>query len=636
MANDENLPVPIEIPWQLISSTQALKAGGPDDATVSLFMYEPEIEEPDPEDPDAVPSGDQLVYFKFTVSISPIPIADVTSVDIVRNHFDDTTPIYAVLLDLKLRPQPAELGGIKPYFHSAAPLHRRVIETGVVGDDLFEGEVDAQHIGRSGSQLHESTATLTNTTSGSAGLKIGPFGASVRSTTTGVDSSRSVDQVVDTTTRDASQERRELISHMTKVENVLTLLSAKHLGSPYLRFSLYPRPLRPLSVDPADPNLWFSQLLARRSSGIEGIQEFSTVAVVPRGQEFCVEARLRRVSVLDDPPGPPDFDERFVPDFFQLLRTLDYLYRQFPIGTPLEELDVDLTGKLTPGTEFPRPAIRLWTARLDRLVTEAQVVSPGSAAGTVSAASVNYKHLLELWLETLRSEHAAELTRSPLERGVVLAQTVALTTCLGPSERGLAVTSSTTFAGRVTPLPFDPGLPEAPPASDIGRSARSESIRTVTNWNALERRLTQFLSNRIEFPDPGVSLDDPRVVELVTDRWARLTSSSPNNLELDEVASRLRLSAEHLRALDEAGASDLRGLGQALRAATSVERQNTEIERFATTGGPSYAEDRPADDAAPELQIPQPIEFPVSASMAADIRRAIGEALQAQQNSDGS
>ena len=80
--------------------------------------------------------------------------------------------------------------------------------------------------------------------------------------------------------RQASEERRELLSHMTRVETVLTLLNAKYVGTPYLSFSLAPQPLQMLSIDASDPNLWFNQLLHRRSSGIEGIQEFTAVLLV--------------------------------------------------------------------------------------------------------------------------------------------------------------------------------------------------------------------------------------------------------------------------------------------------------------------------------------------------------------------
>src|SRR5262249_4047290 len=154
-------------------------------------------------------------------------------------------------------------------------------------------------------------------------------GVSGRSSTTDVTGTRDVTQVTDTTTREASTERRELVSYMTKVENILTLLNAKYVGTPYLSFSLSPQPLEQLSADASDPSLWFSQLLQRRSSGIEGVQEFTGVILVPEGEEFCVHARLRRVCVharlrrvcvharlrrvcvLDDPPGPPNFQEPF-------------------------------------------------------------------------------------------------------------------------------------------------------------------------------------------------------------------------------------------------------------------------------------------------------------------------------------
>jgi hypothetical protein len=88
------------------------------------------------------------------------------------------------------------------------------------------------------------------------------------------------------TTREASEERRERISHTTRGENIISLLTTKYVGTPHLIFSLSPQPLQQISVDPSDSNLWFQQLLARRSSGIESIQEFTTVVVVPKGAGF--------------------------------------------------------------------------------------------------------------------------------------------------------------------------------------------------------------------------------------------------------------------------------------------------------------------------------------------------------------
>ena len=292
-----------------------------------------------------------------------------------------------------------------------------MIQTGVVGVDAYEGEADALAIGKSGSQMNESLRSHSNTltTSGSAGLSLGPvsLGGSVRNTTTDVASDRAVSQVVDTTNREASEERRELISHTTRVENIISLLSAKYVGTPHLSFSVSPQPLQQLSVDPLDPNLWFQQLLARRSSGIEGIQEFTAVIVVPKDTDFCISARLRRVCLLDSPPGPFSLDERFTGTLVQLSRMVNYLNDAFPIGTPLEELDIDIIGGLTPSGPFRRPVVELWGLRLLESLVVASVVSPGASAGVAARGRANYKHFLEVWLG-----HAARRVRT---RGVAFA-----------------------------------------------------------------------------------------------------------------------------------------------------------------------------------------------------------------------
>ena len=144
-----------------------------------------------------------------------------------------------MLLDLKVRKKSGETGTIRPYFHGAVPLKRRMIQSGVVGHEIFEGEASGQFMGKSGSEMHEALNSESRTTSMSAslgvGVGIGPvsIGASgsVRTTRTDVTANRAVTQNVDTTTRQASDERRELVSHSTKVENILSLLNAKYVGS---------------------------------------------------------------------------------------------------------------------------------------------------------------------------------------------------------------------------------------------------------------------------------------------------------------------------------------------------------------------------------------------------------------------
>ena len=59
-------------------------------------------------------------------------------------------------------------------------------------------------------------------------------------------------------------------------------------------------------------------------------------------------------------------------------------------------------------------------------------------------AFVGYKHILEVWLDTLRDEYERGAARSPLERGVILADERILDTCFSASSAGggLVVTSS--------------------------------------------------------------------------------------------------------------------------------------------------------------------------------------------------
>jgi hypothetical protein len=329
MADEETGLPPLEIPWKLASTTQPLAAGEPDETALSIFFFEPAEEDL----PPGIAPDERLVYLKFTASVSPAAFPPGTPPG-AGGALGVGVPCFHLQLDLKVRRSTGQLGTIRPYFHAAAPLYRRTLQTGVVGLDTFEGESEGQSIGKSRAQMYESSKTHSNTTSASlsagAAFPIGPVAigvsGSVRTTSTDISASRDGTQNIDQTNRSASEERRQLVSHHTRVENILTLLNAKYVGTPHLRFSLNPPPMTLLSVDPSDPNLWFSQLLSRRSSGIEGIQEFTTVVIVPRDQAFCINARLRRVCVLDVPPGPLEFTEPF--NLQQHIgRVLDYLDR---------------------------------------------------------------------------------------------------------------------------------------------------------------------------------------------------------------------------------------------------------------------------------------------------------------------
>ncbi|KQY86799.1 hypothetical protein [Pelomonas sp. Root1444] len=588
MAEPEAALPPIEIPWKLASTTQPLVTGEPAQTAMSLFFFEPD----DANLTGAFPD-ERLVFVKITASVSPASFPAELS-KVAASFLGEGIPCMHLLLDLKVRPNvdgtpPADT--IRPYFHAAAPLNRRMLQTGVIGADAYEGESDGVAIGKSGSQMAESLRSHSSTTtaSASAGLSLGPFslGGSVRNTTTDVGSDRAVSQVVDTTSRQASDERRELLSHTTRVENIISLLSTKYVGTPHLSFSLSPQPLQQLSIDPSDPNLWFQQLLARRSSGIEGIQEFTAVIVVPKGTDFCINARLRRVCLLDSLPGPLNYDERFNGTLLQFARMVNYLNRTFPAGTPLEELDIDIIGGLTSGT-FKRPVVQLWGLRLGESLVVASVVSPGASAGASQRGSANYKHMLEVWLDTLRDEYERELARSPLERGVLFGENRFLGTCFasGPEADGAFVVSGSNAS--VSPLfrvPLNQGLFDIggvrSASASLTTSTRTRALETITRWNTIEKQVSSLLGN------PGSGLketplvaNDPKVVGIFVDAIRKLPADDARNVGLSEAAKLLQLDGAQVKMLQAAGASKLADIATVLQNAPEVERQNTEVARL--------------------------------------------------------
>lgn len=615
---DEPLPLPVEIQWKLVSTTQGLANGEPAETSISLFVFEPD------EDLLTSKPDEKLVYVKVTATVSPAVFPASVS-KVAASFLGEGIPCFHVLLDLKVRNSAGDIGTIRPYFQAAAPLNRRMIQTGVIGGEAFEGDAESQSFGKSGSQVHESLKSHSNTTSfgGSAGFGIGGFsiGASASTSSTDVSSSRNVSQVVDSTSRQASEERRELVSYSTKVENVLTLLSAKYVGTPHLRWSLMPQPLQLLSIDPSDPNLWFQQLLARRSSGIEGIQEFTAVVAVPRDTEFCISARMRRVCLLDSPPSPSSLDERLKTgiDLLQLNRMVQYLNRTFPPGTPLEDLDIDILAGLS-GPVLRRPVVELWGLRLADEIFEALVVSPSSQAGVSVGGSSNYKHWLEVWQETVRDEFERELARSPLERGMLVGENRTLDTCFAlDPERGYVVKNSN---ATVSPL-FKVDLKGSQAgiggsrAFSASASIRSKGIETATRWNAVEAQLANMLSNRSDVQQVPLTAKDPDLMRVLIDAWSKLSDEDARNVGLKQAAPLLNLDDATLRLLKSAGVTDLKGIGAALKAAPGLERHDAEIERMRKVSA------RRKDSGAPL----EPLKFAISSKAATGIAESIGAGL---------
>ena len=628
MAETESPLPPIEIPWKLAATTQPLSAGEPAETALSLFFFEPDDSTLTSLFPD-----DKLVFVKFTASISPAAFPSELS-RVAASFLGEGIPCMHLLLDLKVRNAAGDLGTIRPYFHAAAPLARRMVQTGVVGVDSYEGEAEGLAIGKSGAQMNETLRSHSNTNSSSASAGLTTFlpipvlpslisvSGSVRNTSTDVASDRAVSQSIDTTNREASEERRELISHTTRVENIISLLSAKYLGTPHLSFSVSPQPLQQLSIDPSDPNLWFQQLLARRSSGIEGIQEFTAVLVVPNGTDFCLNARLRRVCLLDSPPGPFSLDERFNGTLLQFARMVDYLNNTFPIGTPLEELDIDIIGGLTGNGPFRRPVVELWGLRLLESLVVASVVSPGASAGVSARGRANYKHFLEVWLDTLRDEYEREASRSPLERGVLFGENRFLDTCFGTADSGATVVTDSTAS--VSPLfrfVFDPGRFDIGGVKTLSSaqntSTRSRALETVTRWNAIERQVTTLLSNSSKLPSVALVANDPKVLGVLIDTWRKLPADDPRNVDFDKAAGMLQLGDAQRRLLKSAGANNLAGIAAVLHAAPEIDRQNAAVLRVRSL----------FKNLRVEGPLPDTIKFPVAPKDSAAILGAIGSGL---------
>lgn len=666
MAGDE-LPIPIEVPWQLLATSMAsLALSGTDSSSISVFTYVPKLESLEKDYPD-----DQLIYLKFTASVSPLSLAGLASGGVGRDPFDlfgaQDYPVWRMILDVTVTGPGGqrEPGSIKPYFLSAAPVRREMVETGLAGREAFEGESNGLAFGKSGSQMHESFRTWSDTSEATSGksLDVVLFGMSSSETVTGtnVGGNRQVTQFTDSTQRNASDERRELFSHLTNVNNILSLLRTTRVGTPFLRFDLVPRPLRPLTLDPSDPNLWYARLLNRRSSGIEGVQDFYAIAVVPRAAKgFCVKADFRRVFVIEPPLPPSDFA---VHDYYSpatTARILNYLYLRYPVGTPLDQLDLDLgpeqltdTGKMIEWSEAHlgpgfSPAVIGWVTTDTGNVTVRVVLTTTVDDGTASKEQrFAYKTRAEVYLEMVRYEYETELAKSPLERGFVVAFPLTLSACQDLGEPGKPhITSFTMTEGDLTDslslVDFTPHVPWAA-ASLNPSSGQNLYSAAYLSWNAMETQFASQLSVlRPERAQP-FRFDDPRVLDLLLSTAAYLAPDDPANQSLDAVAGLFGLPPAQLGALKAAGVTDLRTLAAVVKFAPAVELREREREQAAARApAPPKPSGRGCNfllrfwlwlsgQTPPRVTAaPAPVVHPVTAARASDLRATLGAALQAR------
>lgn len=632
------LEIPTEVPWQLAATTQALgpDTQGPDTTTISLFTYVPSLPALETAYPD-----ERLVYLKFTVSVSPSFLLDIfssspTPGDPLNLFSADILPIWRLLFDVRISPDPYVAGVIKPYFLAATPIRRSMIETGVVGQQASEGESKALAVGKSGSQLHEgySSTIDTNTSSADYPLPAGGFGSS--DTTTTVGGSRDVTQRVDTTQRDASTERQELVSHMTNVTNILSLLSASGIGSPYLRFSLWSRPLRPLVIDASDPSVWYAELLRRRSSGLEGIQEFYAVAVVPRGAKgFCVKTELRRFCVIPPPlPSPKDLTmPPGDPSPAVQAKLIQYLDRKFPRGTPTDDLDVEVT--FTGNAQTFRPAVtEFFSMNIDSThieqVMRVQAVDWSPGGGPTNPAGF-YKTHPEIWLDMKREEYEQAVVQSPLAGGLPIVLDLAMTTCFGPPTAQLTVANKTVKPSK--PSFLTTNIAQAAANVSTGGRKLDAYRQAVLNWNAAEAHFGSLVTHTAQLPTAPLQFDHPRMADFALRRLAELAPDDPVNQSLQNAAGWFGLQPAQITSFQRLGIADVRGLAEAIVLAPVVESVNlrraaSSLPRGPTTPAPTGA----AAAAAAVVPAIRPPALPVvlSAADAARLKQAFAAALQAR------
>ena len=630
-SGQEQLAMPSEIPWQLLTTTRTLDVNRyPLGSSVSIFSFSPKLESLDTDYPN-----ERVVYFKVSVSIASDVLSAVKDTQDARFLLEGGAPVWTSVLDLSLSPPPVTTGGgIRPYFIAASPLRRAMLETGVVGDDVYEGEAEGLAYGKSATQMHESfrTSTQTKTTSVGGGIPF-LFSASKGTTSTSVTGQRDVVQVEDTTARQASEERRELLSHMTNVSNVLTLLSARDLGSPHLRFTLRPRPLRLLTIDPTDPNLWYAELLHRRSSGIEGIQDFYAIAVVPRSMKnFCLNVSLRNVHVLDNQPQPPLW-WKMTP--WGEAQALQYLYEIYPKGTPIDDLDVDITSHFISqtGSKLIQPVVDGWSINgklspmpgvFNPTAPEAKWVSVivrgiiRQTLGWETTFTVApYKTLREVDLETKKAEYLAALSRSPLERGSIFCVPIKLNVCLKQSKDGkFSITSDSRSIDR--PQTIDIGTASVKPVGGANNASTGPFYKAWITWDSLDKQLASQLAIRGDWKVAELRVDHPKVMCVLLARMRDLAEDDPANETVEEAAHWLKLQPRQVEALTAAGLHDLRSLANALNAAEPTMQINSEMQQLA---------DALVESEEQQLR-PHPIEMPLPPEEAEEIRALLASGLQ--------
>ena len=157
---------------------------------------------------------------------------------------------------------------------------------------------------------------------------------------------------------------------------------------------------------------------------------------------------------------------------------------------------------------------------------------------------MNYKHFLELWLETL---HETSTSRRPAARrssAACCSRNRHLGTCFSNNQAGkVAVTSSDSSVSPLVRVPIDLGdidVGGVKRVFDFTRNVRTRAFETVTLERSSTRSPVCSSSAASSRRIPSASTIRPSLASL--DRWSKLPAGDARNLGFDEAADLLKLS----------------------------------------------------------------------------------------------
>lgn len=306
MANENPLPQPEDIPWQLLCVSNDMldpircnkKFPMPWRSSIAISAYEPKEEDL----PEPFCAG-KITYLKVTVSITGYQPTDEelsqgfvefgnTPVeggldDIFATYFG----CYGVLLNVAVFPNSAQTWDLQNYPKIIAlePKKRELIQASTESGEILTSSKNSASTTNSFTNTNTTSSGISGSQAITTGVSIPIQGVDLEfgsDTQTGLthewgNTSQANQQIQ----VNPSQERSETQSTSTQIEQLYNLLSAYHLGTNRAVFLMLPRPH---TLQPTNRRTFVQGVRS-----IEGIQEFFMVVARPPGMEgICVEAKL--------------------------------------------------------------------------------------------------------------------------------------------------------------------------------------------------------------------------------------------------------------------------------------------------------------------------------------------------------